>query len=246
MGKIGEGWMGLKVVDKNNRVHHFDLPEDDHFFHVHTVNAYENSSGVIVDVGAFPQSPFGKDGALDIKMFKDKQTRDGDTNRNHVKRIYFPFDADGSFGPSSQSKPLTALSEDFHLALGSRSDFYKINPKYTGLPYCILYATQWWHDGENYANMAVAKKNICTGEETYWSRPNVYVGEPDIIPGPGGEEDGVVTFVALDGAKEKSILVTLDVKTMKEIAVVELPDRIPFTAHGQFFPTVQMATEVVV
>merc|ERR1712226_1069997 len=99
---------------------------------------------------------------------------------------------------------------DMALGMGARSDFFRINPKYNGLAYCFLYATQWWHDGENYANMAIVKHDICSGKNTYWSRPDVYVGEPNMIPGPGGEDAGVISFVALDGKKGKSMFVTLD------------------------------------
>lgn len=197
LGNIQEGWMGLKIVDKSGKVHHFDLPEDQQFYHVHIVNS---------------------------------------------------FDTNGSFPDSSAKEAIMASSSDMALGVGARSDFFRINPKYTGLAYCFVYATQWWHDGENYANMAIVKHDICSGENTYWSRPDVCVGEPMMIPAvdAGAEDAGVITFVALDGKKEKSIFVTLDAASMKEINIAELEVFIPFTAHGQYFPETQTVNEIVV
>ena len=96
------------------------------------------------------------------------------------------------------------------------------------------------------ANMAIVKHDICSGRNTYWSRPDVYVGEPMMIPRGGAEDAGVISFVALDGKKEKSIFVTLDAASMKEINIVELEVFIPFTAHGQYFPETLTVKEIVV
>jgi carotenoid cleavage dioxygenase-like enzyme len=87
--------------------------------------------------------------------------------------------------------------------------------------------------------MAISKRDVCKGgleDRVYWSRPDVYPGEPMFVPAASGDEDaGTVIFIALDGQKERTLFVTLDAKTMGELDVVELPARIPFTAHGQFF-----------
>jgi len=94
--------------------------------------------------------------------------------------------------------------------------------------------------------MAIVKHDICKGVKTFWQQPNVYPGEPEMIPGPSGaEEDGVVIFVALDGEKETSKLVILDAETFTELEVTELPARIPFTAHGQFVPPLSGRSLVV-
>ena len=42
-----------------------------------------------------------------------------------------------------------------------------------GLPYCVYYAVEWWHDAANYSSMAILKHDLCNGTRTYWSRPSV-------------------------------------------------------------------------
>lgn len=226
MGTIVEHWDGIRIIDNENKVHTFDTA--DQFFHVHTVNSFENDTGVTLDVGAFQTTPFQKSGQMDIAMFINKSDRDANPVRNVVRRLHFHF-----------SGPLAGevTSEDFNQVANSSSDFFRVHPDYVGMPYCIYYATQWWADGENFASMAIVKHDVCKGVKTYWRRPNTYPGEAEMVPGPSGaEEDGVVMFVALDGEKEKSMLVILDAETFEELQVTELPARIPFTAHGQFLP----------
>lgn len=181
-----------------------------------------------MDLGAFDSSPFAKTAQMDIAMFLNKTVRDANPVRNVVRRLHFHF-----------SGPLAGevTTQDFDQVAGSMSDFFRIHPDYNGLPYCIYYATQWWADGENYASMAIVKHDVCKGVKTFWQRPNMYPGEPEMIPGPSGaEEDGVVMFVALDGEKGTSKLVVLDAETFAELEVTELSVHIPFTAHGQFVP----------
>lgn len=234
LGTIVENWEGVHIVDNQNKVHSFDTEP---FYHFHTVNSFENATGVTLDVGASPTSPIVKGPLLDIAMFLNKTLRDANTVKNVVRRLHFHF-----------SGPLTGqvTNEIFDQTAGSMSDFFRIHPGYAGLPYCIHYATQWWSDGENFANMAIIKHNSCTGAKMLWQRPNTYVGEPEMVPGPSGaEEDGVVFFLALDGEKRKSKLVILDAETFTELEVMELSTHIPFTAHGQFVPPLAGRSMVV-
>merc|ERR1712113_219626 len=118
-------------------------------------------------------------------------------------------------------------------------EFPKINPAFVGLPYCVYYALQFRHNAEDFGSFAIMKHNVCDGTVTFWSRPNVYPGEPNFVANgvSGAEEDGIVVFVALDGNKHTPIFVLLDATTMKELEVVELSGGyIPFTAHGTFVP----------
>jgi carotenoid cleavage dioxygenase-like enzyme len=233
MGSLLEHWQGIRVIDKDNKVHSFDTEK---FYHAHIVNTFENATGVTLDVGAFPTTPFQKSAQMDIAMFLDKRQRDSNPARNVVRRLHFHFS-----GPQSGE----ATFEDFDQTAGMQ-DFFRVHPDHVGLPYCIYYATQWWADGENYASMAIVKHNVCTGAKTVWQRPNMYPGEPEMVPGPSGnEEDGVVMFVAIDGEKKASKYVILDAKTFTELEVTELPTHIPFTAHGQFVPPIAGRSVVV-
>jgi torulene dioxygenase len=217
-----EGWDGIYLVDLEGNAQKF---ETDKFFHVHVSNTFENETGVVMDVGAFTAIPFSKSPQLDIALFNNKTARDGVLSRGELRRYVFHLE-----GEKKGQVTWQVVS-----APGREVDFFKINDRWNGLPYCYVYSDEWFHDGETYASMAVVKQNVCTGERTYWKAKDNYPGEPFFIPGPGPEEDdGLVIFVVLDGPKGISKLMVLDGKTFNEVATIELPVHIPFTAHGQF------------
>jgi carotenoid cleavage dioxygenase-like enzyme len=46
------------------------------------------------------------------------------------------------------------------------TDFPKINPKYSGVMYCVYYANEWFHNGKEFGSMAIVKHNICSDQTT--------------------------------------------------------------------------------
>jgi len=229
LGSIVEQWQGIHVVSNQGVVTEFDTEA---FTHVHIINSFENATGVTLDVGAYlAGSPFSKSGAMDIPMFLNESARNSNPLRAVPRRIHLHLS-----GPQSGQ----AVFQDFTKIAGSHTDFYKTNPAYIGMPYCFYYGTQWWHDGLDYTSMAIMKHDLCTDTTMYWTRPGHYVGEPFFIAGPSGDEDdGILIFVALDGLNRRSTLVTLDAKSMQQVngTAFELEGHIPFTAHGNFFPS---------
>jgi carotenoid cleavage dioxygenase-like enzyme len=221
-------WQGIHVIDALGEVQVFDT---DPFYHVHIVNSWENETGVTLDVGGYDSSPFAVTGALDVQMYLNKTERDSNPVRATMRRVHMH-----TSGPLKGQ----ATYQLFDKIPGSHTDFFRVNPKHIGLPYCYYYGTQWWHDGVNYANMAILKHDLCTDTSTYWSAVDHYVGEPFFIPNPNAvaEDDGILVFVALDGPNRRSKFVSVDAKTMTEVdgATIELEKHIPFTAHGNFFP----------
>jgi len=227
LGTITKHWFGIYVLDKDgNTVQVFK--DIDEFVHVHVINCYEDDTGVNIDLGAYPETPFSKSGAMDISMFKNKEQRDSNSGRATLQRLKLHLSGDLK-GQVTVTK--------FAGAASSHADFYRMNPAYYGRSYCYFYATEWWHDESNYASMAILKHNTCDDTRTYWTKTNFYPGEAFFIAtGGNAEDDGVLVFAAIDGERGASNLITLDAKTMKEIsgAGVELPFHIPFTAHGEF------------
>jgi len=222
MDNFEESWDGIHLVDLEGNVQKF---ETEKFFHVHVANTFENETGVVMDLGAFSGLPFVEGPQMDIPLFNNKTARDGITDHAELRRYVFHLEGEkkGQVTWQTVSTP------------GRTVDFFKINDNWNGLPYCYVYSIEWFHDGEAYANMAIVKQNMCTGERTYWSATDNYPGEPFFIPGPGpAEDDGLVICVVLDGPKGTSKLVVLDGKTFNEVATMELPMHIPFLAHGQF------------
>jgi len=219
-------WDGIRVVDANGGVQAF---ETEPFYHVHIVNSFENASGVVVDLGAYGEPPFAKTAALDRALFLNKTARDSQRARATVRRLHMHL-----AGPLKGQVTFEDL-----LPRGRSVDFFQVSPERRGLPYCVYYAVEWWHDDASYLSEAILKHDVCRGARSYWGRPDTYVGEPFFIGsgGPGAEEDdGLLVFVALDGQRRRSRLVALDARSLREVAEVELPGHIPFTAHGQYIP----------
>jgi len=169
---------------------------------------------------------------MDIAQNLNKTLRDASYPRGQMIRIHLNFQTH-----KTTVTKLTDNQRDY--------DFIKVNPAYNGKPYCIYYAVEWYHDDKTYASMAIMKHDICKNKITYWAEANVYVNEPFFIASSpsGDEDDGTIVFTANDGQKGKAIFVTLNAKTFEEIERIELPNHLPFTAHGQFVPAPQ---EVVV
>merc|ERR1712066_794191 len=191
-------------------------------------NTFENASGITMDLGVYDDIPFQRLSVMDIKTNLNKTARDirdKSNPRGQMRRFHMDFNT-----KKTTITKLTDNQKDY--------DFIKINPVKNGLPYCIYYAVEWFHDDVSYASMAVMKHDICSNKKSFWSRPNVYMNEPFFIANDahGAEDDGTLVFTANDGNTGKAIFVALDATTFSEIEHVELPNHIPFTAHGQFVP----------
>jgi carotenoid cleavage dioxygenase-like enzyme len=57
-------------------------------------------------------------------------------------------------------------------------------------------------------------------------------------PTAAAEDDGVVLSLVLDANNDNSFLLVLDAGSFEEVARAEVPHRIPFGLHGQFFEDV--------
>mmetsp|Transcript_25354 Transcript_25354/g.45924 ORF Transcript_25354/g.45924 Transcript_25354/m.45924 type:complete len:536 (+) Transcript_25354:124-1731(+) len=227
-----DAWDGIHVVDLKGNVQVFDT---DKFFHVHIANTFENSTGIVMDLGTWQHLPFSPH-QLATDEFLNKTIRDSKTMGSQVERLHLHLQ-----GPHKGEVSREVLSPP-----GRQTDFFKINPLKNGLPYCIYYAVEWFHDDQAYASMAILKHDLCQRKRTYWAKQYSYPSEPIFIP-TGTEEDaedkGLVAFVTLDGTRKASDFVILDAATLEEMVVVQLPVHIPFLAHGQFIP--RQAREIV-
>jgi torulene dioxygenase len=72
----------------------------------------------------------------------------------------------------------------------------------------------------------------------FWNQHGHSPGEAIFIPSPHGteEDDGVLLSVVLDGFKERSYLLVLDAKNMKELGRAEVGHAVGFGFHGTHFP----------
>jgi len=230
LGLITMQWEGIYVLDKaGNTVGVFK--DMDPFVHVHVINSFQvtDESGIraVIDLGGYPDTPFQKSGAIDIPMFLNKTTRDSNPGRANLMRITMYLSGDKA--GQSEVKMFPSITN-------SHIDFYKLNPTRYSKEYCHFYATEWWHDGSNYANMAIVKQNVCDDTYTHFTQDNFYPGEAYFIPTGEDEDDGALIVLGIDGNRGASSFITIDPKTMTEVdgTRVDLPFHIPFTAHGEF------------
>jgi carotenoid cleavage dioxygenase-like enzyme len=196
------------------------------FYHVHVVNSFENATGVTMDLGAMDSNPFGaEDPGIVTALFLNKTARDAAyaTSKNCVRRFHFHLAGD-----------LAGEVTEEDLLCDGFVDFFRVHPDYQGKAYCTYYATQWYRDHKTRADMAIVKHNVCTGEVSAWHKEAVYPGEAMLIPTGPGEDEGLLSFITLNGGKGTSEYVLLDARDLSEVAVVTLPEHVPFTAHGNF------------
>mmetsp|Transcript_89722 Transcript_89722/g.178383 ORF Transcript_89722/g.178383 Transcript_89722/m.178383 type:complete len:548 (-) Transcript_89722:47-1690(-) len=208
------------------------LPASDRLYYTHTVNTYENESGIVIDLSTAPTNPFQRN--LTLAFMMDKAARDGDKGaRMVVRRFLLPFDG-GDIAPVAHSE---LLSDPL-----MSTDFLTINPRSAGKKHCFFWSVQWFTDHSSMASMAVMKHELCgqSAERSSlsWSRKNWYPSEPTLLPSPeaGAPEDaGILVFTALDGAKRQTFLILLDAATMEVLSEAGPFPPIGFTTHGEFY-----------
>jgi len=201
------------------------LPADQKLYYTHTVNAYENDTGVVIDLCTLPDNPFAAN--LTVAANADKATRD-QSPHNLVKRFLLPHADDAPVTTEVISDP------------GVATDFTKTNPLYQGSRHCFYWAVQWFTDGKAYGSMSIGKTDLCDGApKRQWYRPNWFPSEAIFVPagdGHAAEDDGVLLFTALDGVKGDTYLMVVNASTMETMSEVGPFPRIGFTTHGEFYP----------
>lgn len=204
------------------------LPLDSPLWYVHTVNAYENASGIVIDLTTTPQNPFASDLTIAAARSKEQRNLGAAGGKNLVKRFLLPFDAEEPVTTEILSDPRTA------------TDFPKINPKYESKPHRFYWANEWFADGASYASMSLVKHDVLhASKKLTWRRKHWYPSEATMIPSDedgAAEDEGVLVFTALEGATGSTYLICVDARTMDTVSEAGPFPRIGFTTHGNFYP----------
>jgi len=206
------------------------LPKSFKLYYVHTLNAYENASGIVLDITTAPGNPFNK--AMDTIQGQRNKTARDISMKIYVTRFLLPWDNSTKITSQIFSDPK------------KKTEFPKINPNFSTRKYCMYWAVTWFTDYHTYASMAIIKQDMCNfgkpGAMLEWKRPNWYVSEPMMIPASNSsnakEDDGIVVFPALNGTEGKTYYITLNATTMEEISIAGPFSHIPYSAHGHFYP----------
>ncbi|CAE8639265.1 unnamed protein product [Polarella glacialis] len=216
----------LLPLEGSRKVIRAFLPLDDMLYFVHTVNAYETATDIIIDLTTSSHNPFASHG-LSLPANKDKAVMRHKFTPEVVKRFVIPLQEGKPVVASVISDPRTS------------TDFTKINPRFAGKKHCFFWAVENKHGGESYASIAIVKYDLCYGSPAkHWFRQSWYPSEALMIPSSepsAAEDDGILVFTALDGAADQSYLVTVDAQTMEIRSEAGPFPRVGFTTHGQFY-----------
>lgn len=112
-----------------------------------------------------------------------------------------------------------------------------INPNYHTRPHRYVYSLP--QTGRSTFLDALVKTDTVTREVLKWDNAAGHTpGEAIFVPRPDGveEDDGVLLSVVLDGHAEKSYLVCLDARTMREMGRAEMEFAVGFGLHGMHSP----------
>lgn len=204
------------------------LPSNSPLFYVHTANAYENASGIVIDLTTTADNPFAS--PLTVEAAKSREQRNLGTagSKNLVKRFFLPF--------STKDPVTTEILSDPRAS----TDFPKINPKYQSKPHSFYWANEWFSGSDSYASMAVVKHNVHSVDtKLTWRREHWYPSEATMVPSDkegAAEDDGVLIFTALDGVAGSTYLMCVNASTMETVSEVGPFPRIAFSTHGSFYP----------
>ncbi|MFY9578617.1 MAG: carotenoid oxygenase family protein [Gaiellaceae bacterium] len=204
------------VIDRSDgrvsRVH-----ETDPFFCFHHVNAFETPEELTVDLTFYPDAGVIRDLYLDRLRDETSSLQLGEVRRYHLSR-------DGA-----------AISYD--VLCEERADFPRINLWLNTHDYRYMYAAGTRSNpSDDFVNQ-LFKLDLRSRSVQTWFEDGCYPGEPVFVSASreGAEDEGVILCVVFNTARGNSFLLVLDASSFSELARAELPHRVPFGLHGQFF-----------
>jgi carotenoid cleavage dioxygenase-like enzyme len=228
---------------KDGSVRTYDAPA---FIGLHVVNSFEDEGDVVVDLSWYSaDNEYMPYKIFYFKNLADKEYRDNMWPNPVLKR--YRLKSNGKIEESF------LLDEHDETSL----ELPKVNARVQGQKYCIFYAMQQHaYDYDSipasrepgpFGAVAIAKRNLCTGEVQGLYVPNEYPAEVEFIPNPSGtdEDDGVLIGFVYDGHTDSSFMQVVDAKTMKRLAKAPLPVNVRFQVHASFFPSEGDMTIVV-
>ena len=117
-------------------------------------------------------------------------------------------------------------------------DLPRINSNFIGKFYRYVYAVRGPPD---YKFDALVKIDLQTQRiAALWKEPSASPSEPIFVPKPQSteEDDGILLTIVFEQETNKSFILVLDAVTLQEITRAFLPIHIPFSLHGNFYPTI--------
>ncbi|EKQ68099.1 lignostilbene-alpha,beta-dioxygenase-like enzyme [Leptolyngbyaceae cyanobacterium JSC-12] len=123
-------------------------------------------------------------------------------------------------------------------------EFPAVHPAKVGRSHRYLYFAAAHAPTGNAPNQAILKMDVETGDRILWSAaPWGYVGEPVFVPRhpnpyqlAGAEDDGWILTLVFDARSDRSAIVILDARDLRQIARLNLTHHVPYGLHGSFTP----------
>lgn len=216
--------------------------ESQQFFAFHSVNAWEEPSAtdpsqtdIITELSLFENTDvihrFYYDNLL--SSLETPESKYAGKNRLSCLPMQAQFRLPNISASAPTSKPREA-ERVFLADKASSVELGTINPSYLTCRHKYTYGVtdrlkSSFMDG-------IAKFDNTTQTSIFWECEGHTPGEPIFIADPAGkaEDDGVLLTVVLDGFVERSYLLVLDAKDLKELGRAEVPGPVAFGFHGAF------------
>ena len=203
------------IIDRRNG--QIQEVETDPFVCLHSVNAYEYESELVLDLVCHSSgNPYDK---LYLSNLCSTQPT---LPTGEIKRYVINL--------NSKNCNQIITSTNTH-------EFPRINYKFcNGTNYQFVYTNFITHPGAQFFN-AIQKLNIQTGNTQHWEKTNYYLGEAVFVPKIDSklEDEGVLLSIAFDASTNLSSLVIIDALSMHLLAEIFLPLHLPFGLHGNFY-----------
>ena len=185
-------------------------------FVYHHANAFERDGAIVVDLVAFDD-----DRAVTGLGLANLRSDDPDLPRGDLCRYTVPLSGGEATRETLHRGPV---------------EFPVINYRaVNGEPHRYVYLAET--DGASSLPTDITKVDVDTGTVRRWRESGTHPGEPLFVPAPDAEseDEGVLLSVVLDPEADRSRLVCLDAETLDELGRAEVPHRLPFGFHGQFY-----------
>ena len=203
------------VLDRETGAHETTVTAPPAFVY-HHANAYERDGEVVVDLVAFAD-----DSAVTGLALSNLRSDDPDLPVGDLCRYRLPLSGEEATRERLYEGPV---------------EFPMVNyRRVRGQPHRYVYLAET--DGGSSLPTALVKIDVETDTVQQWRESGTYPGEPVFVGAPdaAGEDEGVLLSVVLDPGADRSVLVCLDAETLDELGRADLPHRLPYGFHGQFY-----------
>ncbi|KAL9107058.1 MAG: hypothetical protein Q9227_008004 [Pyrenula ochraceoflavens] len=216
------------------------------FFAFHTINAFEQESSVnlgeidiIADVVCYDDQSIMRRFYFENLMSSSKTASQfvagkAESTRSWLGRFLLPS--------ISSSVPKSKGPREAVRLWGARKDqsleLPTMNPSYVTRRHRFVYGVTDY--GRAALSDGLAKFDCETQTSIFWSERGQSTSEPIFVPDPSAgsdeEDKGTLLTIVLDGYKEKSYILALNAKTLKEVGRAEVDGVIGFGFHGIHLP----------